>query len=170
MTRAGVAGIETIVFGSGGSRKVPDGFSMATAYDQLADHLKRWGPIAGEHGVTIVVEPLGPECNICSTVDESADLVRRVDHPNIRLLADTYHMVRINDPADAIVRAGELIRHVHCAEVEGRSPIGTHGEDLTPYFAALKEVGFDGRVSIECAWSDQPVPGSGGAGGATGDA
>ena len=80
-----------------------------------------------------------------------------MDHPNVRLLADTFHMARIDDPAEAIVRAGELIRHVHCAEVEGRSPIGTHDEDLTPYFAALKQTGFDGRVSIECRWDDEPA-------------
>jgi len=155
LRRAKRMGIEIIVFGSGGSRRVPDGFDPARAADQLVEHMKRWGPMAAEADVTITLEPLhSAECNIVTSVDEGAALVRRADHPNVRLLIDTYHMAKEDDPADAIRRAGELIAHAHCAEKDGRGPLGTVGEDQRGYFRALKDVGYSGRVSIEAGWKD----------------
>jgi len=153
--RAARAGVRRIVFGSGGSRRVPGGFSPDIAADQLVGHLKRWGPIAARADVTVCLEPLSASsCNIVTTVAEGADLVRRADHPNIRLLADTYHMGTDGDPAAAIERAEGLIAHVHVAEVDGRGPLGTTGEDQRPYFRALKDIGYDQRVSIEASWTD----------------
>ena len=154
LQRAGQVGIETIVFGSGGSRMVPEGFSMTEATDQLVASLTRWAPMAKTAGVTIVLEPLGPECNIGSGVDESAAIVRSVNHPSIRLLVDTFHMGRIDDPIESIIRAGDLIHHVHIAEIEGRSPVGTHGDDFSEYAKALKKIGYNGRISLECGWED----------------
>jgi len=155
MRRAKRVGISTIVFGSGGSRKVPEGFSIADAQEQIVAHLKRWGPIAGRFGVTIAIEPLNKaECNIINSVDEGAELARRADHPNIRLLADTYHMARDGQGPEQIRRAQGLMAHVHCAEGDGRGPLGTKGEDQRPYFKALKDIGYKGRVSIEARWED----------------
>ena len=153
--RARRVGIETIVFGSGGSRRVPDGFDHAEATGQLVGHLKRWGPIAAENGVTIVVEPLCThDCNIITSVGEGAALVRRVAHPNVRLLVDTYHMAMDGDPPEAIAEAADLIAHVHVSEKEGRTPPGVHGEDLRQYFAPLRKAGYDGAYSLECNWAD----------------
>lgn len=156
--RAARAGVKRIVFGSGGSRKVPDGFDREEAFEQLAGHLKRWGPIAARHDAVLVVEPLNlSETNIVNTVDEGAELARRAGHPNVLLLADTYHMARDGDPPEAIRRAGELIAHVHCAEGAGRVPVGFGGEDHRPYFRALKDIGYDQRIAIEAQWQDLPA-------------
>jgi sugar phosphate isomerase/epimerase len=153
--RAAKVGVEIIVFGSGGSRRVPDGFDRGAAGEQLVGHLKRFGRIAAKHGVTIVLEPLSSsDCNIVTSVDEGAGLVRAADHPNIRLLIDTYHMARDDDPVDSIRRAEGLIAHVHCAEGDGRGPLGARGEDQRAYFRALKDIGYEGRISLECRWDD----------------
>ena len=157
LKRAERMGISIIVFGSGGSRSVPEGWDRRQAAEQLVGHMRRWGPPGGQAGVTIVLEPLNSaECNFVNSLDEAADLVRRADHPNIRLLFDTYHMARDNDPPDAIRRAAGLIAHGHCAEGAGRGPLGTAGEDHRPYFRALKDIGYGGRVSIEANWKDLP--------------
>jgi len=153
--RAAVIGLKRIVFGSGGSRRVPEGFSPQRASDQLVEHLRRWGPKAAEAGFLFVLEPLNRgETNIVNGVDEGADVVGRADHPNVRLLVDTYHMAKEAESPDAIRRAGELICHAHCAEGDGRGPLGTLGEDHRPYFRALKDIGYDGRVAIEAKWND----------------
>jgi len=162
--RASEVGVRIIVFGSGGSRQVPEGFDRARAAGQIVENLKRYGRIAARHSVCIVLEPLHrKDCNIVTTVDEAAGLVHAAGDPSVRLLADTFHMAMDNDPPDAIRRAGELIVHVHCAEGNGRGPLGTVGEDQRPYFRALKDVGYDGRISLECNWKDfaaQLAPGA----------
>ena len=48
--RAAKLGLKVIVFGSGGSRKVPDGFSKEEAGKQLIDFAKRIAPEAKKRG------------------------------------------------------------------------------------------------------------------------
>jgi sugar phosphate isomerase/epimerase len=156
--RAGELGIVRVVFGSGGARKVPDGFDKAAAARQLVAHMRRWGPLFAAARSILVLEPLNKtETNIVNSVAEGAALVRQVAHPAVRLLADTYHMSMENEPPQAIVDAGELIWHVHTAQRDGRLPLGVGTEDQRPYFAALKRIGYDGRVSIEAKWNDMPA-------------
>jgi sugar phosphate isomerase/epimerase len=153
--RAQKAGLRILVFGSGGSRQVPDGFMHAAASEQIVGHLKRWGPIAVRHHLTVALEPLNKgECNIVNSVDEAADLVRRAGHPGIRLVVDTYHMVKDGEGPDAIRRAKGLVAHAHCAEGRNRLAVGLGGEDQRAYFRALKDIGYDGRISIEAQWSN----------------
>ena len=155
LRRAHLAGLSIIVFGSGGARQVPDGFDRGRAGDQLVAHMKRWASLAAANEVVVTLEPLNKgDCNIVTTVGEGIDLIRRVNHPNIRLLVDTFHMAKDNDPPEAIRRATGLIAHVHCAERDGRGPLGTIGEDQREYFRALKDIGYSGRVSIEAGWKD----------------
>jgi sugar phosphate isomerase/epimerase len=117
------------------------------------------GPLAQRDRFVFVVEPLNrAETNIINSVDEGAEIVRAVAHPNVRLLADTFHMAREGEGPDAIRRAGDLLAHVHCAEKAERRPLGLGvGEDHRPYFKALKDIGYAGRVSIEAGWKDFPA-------------
>ena len=151
--RAEQIGIGKIVFGSGGSRHVPDGFDKARAFDQLVGHLTRWGPMAARHDVTIVIEPLqAAECNIINSVTEGAHLARAVDHPCVRLLADFYHMRCDGEGPEPIRQAGELLRHFHVAEKERRTAPGMAGDDFTPFLKALKDIGYDETLSLECSF------------------
>lgn len=153
--RAQKAGVEIIVFGSGGSRNIPDGFSHEEAAGQFISLLKQMAPIAGEYNVTIAFEPLrSGETNFINTVTEGAGIVRKVNHPNFRLLADIYHMLMEDEGPESIINNADLLDHVHIAEKEGRSIPGTHGEDFTPYFEALKKADYQGRISIEGRWKD----------------
>lgn len=153
--RAAMAGIKVLVFGSGKSRQIPEGFDPDKARQQLADHLRRWEPLATDARLTIVLEPLSrKECNIAASVDEAAEIVRAAKAPHCRLLVDTYHMLSNGEGPDAIARNGDLIAHVHAAEGNGRGPLGAVGEDQRPFFKALKDAGYDGRVSLEAKWQD----------------
>jgi len=153
--RARRTGIDTIVFGSGGARALVDGFSPAQASEQFVSLLTKLGPIAARHDVTLVVEPLNRgECNFINTLDEGAEIVRRVDHPNIRLLADLFHMLRNDETPDAIRRHGDLLAHTHIAEKETRSAPGVKGDDFRPFLTALRAAGYDRRMSLECGFGN----------------
>ena len=148
--RAAAAGIEIIVFGSGAARRVPDGFGRARAWAQLVDFGRLIGPLAVDHGVTIAVEPLNyAECNVLNTVAESAQYVRDVDHPGVRLLVDAYHWARNEEPADAIVAAGTLLVHAHIATYANRLAPGQEPCDFAPFFAALRNADYAGALSVE---------------------
>ena len=55
---------------------------------------------------------------------------------------------------ESILKYGHLIKHTHIAENEGRAAPGTNGDDFRPYFEALKKVGYEGAMSVECRWED----------------
>lgn len=150
-SRAREAGIEVIVFGSGGARQIPDGFDRAEAQQQVRSFCEMLAPIASDYGITIAVEPLSRSiCNILTGVGECAELVRKVDHPALRLLADSYHLLLDDDSLGDVTENGSLLRHVHIATVPSRLAPGAEACDLLPFFKALVAGGYDGRISLEC--------------------
>jgi sugar phosphate isomerase/epimerase len=154
--RARAAGMEILVFGSGGARRYPDGFDKQRAFSQFVELLRKLGPIAQQAGVFVVVEPLNRgETNLINSVAEGAEATRGAAHPNIQLLADIFHMLRDGEPAGEIAKYGKLLRHVHLAEKEKRTAPGVMGDDFRPYFAALKQAGYDRRLSLECGWTNR---------------
>lgn len=153
--RAQKAGVEYIVFGSGGSRSIPDGFSRDEARQQFVSLCTAMAPIAGKYNVIVVLEPLNKkECNFINSVAEGGEIVKEVNHPNFMLLADVYHMLMDNESPENIVKYGDLIKHTHIAEKEGRAAPGTQKEDFRPYFEALKKINYSGMMSIECNWKN----------------
>jgi sugar phosphate isomerase/epimerase len=155
--RAQRAGVVTVVFGSGGARAIPEGFDREQAWEQLVRFGKMLGPVAEAHGVTVVVEPLNQtrgECNVLTSVGESGQYVRDVDHPNVMLLVDGYHWGLDNDSYDDLVANAHLLRHAHIATIEHRLPPGFEPVDFSDFFRALKVGGYDGPISIEAKWDN----------------
>lgn len=155
LRRAGEAGVLTIVFGSGGSRRIPDGFDPGKAREQLIDFLRQMLPIAAKHRVTLALEHLNRgETNMINRVRQAFEIVEAIDHPNLKILVDIYHMLRENEAAEEILRAGRYVHHCHIAEPEKRAAPITMKDDFRPYFSALKKAGYRGRLCIEAGWGD----------------
>ncbi len=148
--RAREAEVGVLVFGSGGARRIPEGFPREEAWGHLIEFGAVLAEQAGKNGVTIAVEPLNrKECNVLNTVGECADLVRAVAHPAFRLLVDGYHWALDHDSAEAVAKNGDLLAHAHVATVPGRLAPGAEDCDLGAFFGALAAAHYDGRVSIE---------------------
>ncbi len=150
--RLGKAGVPVLVFGSGGARKLPEGWPREKADEQFVSLLSRIGPIAEAHGVRIAVEPLARvECNYINTVDEGARLARESGSPAVGVLADSFHWARNEEPADTILAAKDRFLHCHVATLPNRMSPGMEDYDFLPFFRALAAIGYDGRVTIEGA-------------------
>jgi sugar phosphate isomerase/epimerase len=142
---------EIVVFGSGRARLRPEGVSAAAAFERLTVAGRMIAAAAEPYGITIALEPLNRgETNCVNSLAEGAELVRSVDRPNFRLLADIYHMLVENEPASEIIANKDLLVHIHVAALEGRiCPREADRDVLAPYFAALREIGYKGRLSVE---------------------
>lgn len=155
LIRASRLGVEVIVFGSSGAKNVPEGFSRDKAWGQVVDLLRNIDPVAGKHGVTVVIEPINKcESNIVNTVEEGLELSKQVDRENIKLLVDYYHLMLEREAPDIILRAGRHIRHIHFAKVEGRVYPTENEEGYLQFFKKLKKVQYEGRLSIEAYSAD----------------
>ncbi|MGN7824970.1 sugar phosphate isomerase/epimerase family protein [Chitinophaga sp. 22536] len=155
MQRAEKAGIRLIVLGSGEARKIPEGVDRAAAKGQFIRLARKMAGIAAKHNCLISMENLNAtETNFVNTLAEGCEVVTAVDHPNFRLTADIYHMLRENEPAANIAKARGILAHCHIAEREKRSAPGTEKQDFRPYLAALRDIGYKGRIMMECKWTD----------------
>ncbi len=151
LKRAKECGSSYIVFGSGGARHIPDGFDRNKAKQQHIELVKQMAPLAEKHGVTIAIEPLNrKETNFINSLAEGVEIVEAANSPRIQLLCDIYHMMVEDEPASEIVKYGKYIVHCHIAEKEERTPPGVKGDDFRPYLGALKQIGYQGGLSIEC--------------------
>ena len=76
-------------------------------------------------------------------------LVAMTDHPNLRVLLDTYHLVtEITDFSAAIHTVGDHLWGLHACE----NNRGVPGRGIVPWsdiFNALVDIGFDGCIALE---------------------
>lgn len=149
MSRVQQLGGKVAVFGSGKSRGIPEGWTYAQAFRRLVDVTRLTGEVAAQYGVVIVIEPLNrTETDTINSMAEGAALCAVVNHPNVQLLCDSFHVAKENEPFTDIVRLGG-VSHVHVATKEGRRYPLTADEDLKALYAGLKASGYEGLISIE---------------------
>ncbi len=149
--RLGRLGVESVVFGSGGARKVPEGFDRAVAWHQLITVGRILAEKAAEHNLTIALEPLNKsETNIINTQREGLALVADVDRPSFKILSDFYHVWLEHDGREDIAACKGLLQHIHMANPIGRVYLA-QGDEVSyePFFAGLADCGYTGRLSFE---------------------
>lgn len=138
-----------VVFGSGKSRRVPEGGSWQESFKELVTVTKLIGEKAKEHGIFIAIEPLNrTETNLINTLCEGAALQSCVDMDNVGLLADAYHMRCEEEDIGRIALCSPLL-HTHIALKDGRGYPTEKSEEVLEFFSALKKACYDGTMSIE---------------------
>ncbi|PYR62523.1 MAG: hypothetical protein DMF91_06370 [Acidobacteria bacterium] len=112
-------------------------------------------------GITIAIEPLRrEETNIINSAAEGLELVRAIDDPNFQLMVDFYHLASEKEDPEIVVRARAHIRHLHMANPQGRVfPLQWDEYDYAPFFANLRKIGYDKRISVEASAKDFPNEG-----------
>jgi D-psicose/D-tagatose/L-ribulose 3-epimerase len=127
-----------------------DDAEWAAAIDRLVEGLRPLADYAGGHGVRLAIEPLNRyETSFLNTVEQTMEVVDRVDSPVVGVLLDTFHMnIEEKDQAAAIRRAGDKLMHFHACGNDRGAPGADHiaWEAIT---VALREIGYDGAVVIE---------------------
>jgi sugar phosphate isomerase/epimerase len=112
--------------------------------------MKRLCDIAGPLGVTIIIEPVNRyEINFLNNLDESAEVLRKVERSNLGLMPDVFHMnIEDDQIGDSLLRNAGLVKYIHLADSNRLAP-GKGHLDFTEIFTSLKKSGFNGWASIE---------------------
>ncbi len=149
-------GTKIVTFGSGESRRVPDGFPKDEAFKQLVEFGRRIAPEARRHGITIAVEPQRrQETNIINSASEGLELVKAIDDPTFQLMIDFYHLASEREDPDIVLRAGSHLVHLHMANPQGRVfPLAWDEYDYAPFFTNLRRAGYNKGISIEASAKD----------------
>lgn len=122
----------------------------ADELSRAVDSQHEIGAHAATVGVTVGLEALNRfECYLLNTMDDLAAFVRRVGHPNIRAMYDTFHAnIEEADPIGALTRNRAEVVHIHLSENDR----GVPGRGNIPWaetFAAIRDIGYDDWLTIE---------------------
>jgi sugar phosphate isomerase/epimerase len=102
---------------------------------------------------SIAIEPLNrKETNVVNGVAEGIAVAERVALPSVRVLSDLYHVAEEDEPLADTAAAGAMLAHTHIAEPGSRHVPrpGAHEETYAAFLGALRQAGYDGRLSLEC--------------------
>jgi len=122
----------------------------AAAIDDVVGQLSELAAYAGERDVSLCVEPLNRfETSVLNTVEQTIEVVDRVDDPACELLLDTFHMnIEEKSLQGAIRAAGDRLGHVHACGNDRGAPGNDH-IDWAGVAAALADVGYDDQAVVE---------------------
>lgn len=144
-------GGRVLVFGSPKQRSVGDGDTYDAVWARSVEMFRLCGDEAARHGLTLALEPLTVrETNFLNTRDEAVRLIEAAGSPGLSLHLDVKAMVgQESEPPEQIIRrSADHLAHVHANDTNLRGP-GFGDVDFRPIAAALREIGYDGYVSVE---------------------
>lgn len=141
----------TVIVGSGGiTRNFEPGWDRPRSIACMQEVLHTVGDHAEEKGVVLAVEAINRyETQFLNTMQEASEFVLQIDHPNVRTMADTYHMnIEEKDPADSVRKYGYLLQNLHLADSNRMAPGDGHF-DFESVVRALKDIGYSKVCSYE---------------------
>jgi sugar phosphate isomerase/epimerase len=143
-------GGKVMVVGSPKQRNVLEGVSTDQAWAWATETYRSPVSRAEKRGVTICFEPLSPrETNFVNTAAEAIRFVRQFDSPAFKIILDVKAMCSETLPIPQIIRESwPHFAYFHANDRNLKGP-GFGEVDFIPIAAALREVGYDGYVSVE---------------------
>jgi sugar phosphate isomerase/epimerase len=139
-----------IVVGSPKQRNIMEGVTPEQAWDWATGVFRDAVTRAGDRGVTICFEPLAPsETNFINTAAEAIRFVQQLNTPHFKVILDVKAMTSEAKPIPQIIRESwPNFGYFHANDANLKGP-GFGDVDFKPIAAALKEVGYQGYVSVE---------------------
>lgn len=124
--------------------------ATATGRQHSADVMRRIGERAQSLGIKVGLEVVNRyETNIMNTSKQGIAFVNQVDHPNVGVHLDTYHMnIEEPDMFQPVLDAADKLFYVHVGESH-RGYLGSGTVDFANFFRALNRMGYDGPITFE---------------------
>ncbi|HDY88509.1 MAG TPA: glyoxylate-induced protein [bacterium] len=124
--------------------------------------LKAAIPKIEPHGITVVLEPLNTHVDhagyFLDTSDLCAEIVREINHSNIKLLYDIYHMqIMEGNIISHIERNLDIIGHFHSAGVPGRHELYIGELNYKYIVKKIEELGYDDTFGLEYFTAMEPA-------------
>jgi sugar phosphate isomerase/epimerase len=155
----GTGAVTPAAFGLASKRLPP--FEVARTEEEdrrvLLYALEELGEHAESEGTLVLLEPLNRyEDHMLNRVEQAVELCEAVGRPSLKVMGDLFHMnIEEDELEEAIRRAEGHIAHVHLADSNRLQPGAGH-TDFAGAFAALRGIGFDGYMAIECGIRGDP--------------
>jgi len=143
-------GGESIIVGSPKQRNILGDVDPEQGWAWATEVFRKPVKRAADCGVTICFEPLAPsETNFVNTAAEAIRFVKQLESPAFKIILDVKAMCSEEKTIPQIIRESwPEFGYFHANDENLKGP-GFGDVDFEPIAAALREVGYDGYVSVE---------------------
>jgi D-psicose/D-tagatose/L-ribulose 3-epimerase len=114
-----------------------------------------------QYGMVIGIEALRhEESNIVNTSSEAYNLAVQTHHPRVHIIVDFFHLASEGEDPAILPLLKDHIVHLHFADasrgrmfprVDSKHPV------YDAFFGAIREIGYQGRMSLEAYTNDFQV-------------
>ena len=126
----------------------------AEAETVFVENLKRAADLAAAKNIKLYLEPINPRDQpgyFLSQVEHAADIIAKLERPNVWLQYDLYHVQIVGgDLIERFKKHQKIIGHIQCSQVPVRHEPDDDGEINYPFvFAELDRLGYREWVGCE---------------------
>jgi sugar phosphate isomerase/epimerase len=133
------------------------GTSLEQAWEWSIEALSEVADAAANYGCTLVIEPTSFDSNIVDRCEDAIKMMKEVNKPNVKLMFDTFHALYRREPStDYIYTMGKDLHHIHISDNDRLAP-GQGRGDFVGVVEALKDIGFDGYLTMEIGFDRRDV-------------
>ena len=132
-----------------------NGYSENRQMDQAIRYANLLGDVARSHNMMIALEPMANLNTLWPTYKEGLAFAKRVDHPNVKVMADLNYFLKLKQPFEDIKIDPTFNLHCHIAGEgpQGAQPnVGGLRETHKAFFRVLRDAGYERGVSAACPW------------------
>ena len=137
------------------------GMSRVDQYQSCVDALKQAAELIEGKNVRVLIENIDPEENprfYMTSVAEGFEIVRTVNHPQIRALYDLYHeQIAAGNLIEKLEKNIDLTGLIHIADVPGRHEPGTGEINYHSIYKKLGQLKYDRYLAMEYFPTYDPI-------------
>ena len=124
------------------------------------EHVKEIAEYAAQFGIEIALELEPFRLSLLNSVPKMARFIDDCALPNVKANIDISHLVLADSSPSELVLLKGKAAHVHISDCDGKVhgdlPPGRGVVKFVPYLQAIKELDFQGSVSLELEYSPDP--------------
>ncbi|MFN9234786.1 MAG: sugar phosphate isomerase/epimerase family protein [Planctomyces sp.] len=132
----------------------------AEQWRTAVDNCRRLADVAAELGLQIALELEPFALSLLNSVDSMARFLDDTSHPALQANIDISHLQLAKVDAGELQRLRGRAIHAHISDCDGQRhgdlPPGRGVVNFAPYLRGLKQIEFNGTMSIELEYSPQP--------------
>lgn len=155
--RAKEAEVQLMVIGSGAARKSPENRDADWCFVRFVEILNHANTNTKDCGIVLAPESLNREET--DVGNDLAQLAHSCHEVGLGYTADSYHVLKEWDlegrpgSVEALFekQLPFIPNHVHLGPLDRKAPQSSDPM-IQAFFRRLKDLGYDGRISLECSW------------------
>ncbi|MCX8081820.1 MAG: sugar phosphate isomerase/epimerase [bacterium] len=139
-----------MVFGSPKQRSIGEGQTKQEVKENVKEVLIEVLKECEKRKIFLCLEPLArTETNFINTAEEAIEIIEEISHPYLKLHLDVKAMSDEEKTIPDIIQSSKkYLKHFHANDKNLGGP-GSGDIDFTPIINTLKQIGYDGWLSIE---------------------